>query len=180
MIAILYTRDKVSESNRIGKITDSAVVRIDGVKKTKSGYLLQVTRFNLNRTIEEKEEEYMGIDEEHRELYVDLLKAKMRSSSANYEFIDIGIGDYFYDEDYLLFPIDKNEFITKTITIDGRLANVELSEVESIYWTLCQYEVDFDRELFREFYNNGELLMWDRYDGTPKRRYSATGKYLGE
>ena len=178
-IAVLYTRSKVSESNKIGKITDSVIVRIDDIKKTKSGCMLEVTRFNVNRTIEEKEEEYLGISEEYRDYYVDLLTPKMNSSASHYEFIDLGIGDYFSDEDYLLFPIDRNEYVTKTITIDGRLATVELSEVEAIYWTLCQYEVDFDRDMYTKDYNDDENLMWDRYDGTPKRRFSSTGKFIG-
>ena len=51
----------------------------------------------------------------------------------------------------------------KRITVQGKEADVEMNEVDAIYWLLCQYEIDFDRELYKHMYNNDEDLLWDLY-----------------
>ena len=51
----------------------------------------------------------------------------------------------------------------KRITVQGKEADVEMNEVDAIYWLLCQYEIDFDRELYKSMYNSSKDLMWDEY-----------------
>jgi len=36
--------------------------------------------------------------------------------------------------------------------------------VEAIYWILNQFGVDFDKEEYKRFYNNGEDLTYDMFD----------------
>lgn len=51
----------------------------------------------------------------------------------------------------------------KRITIDGKEGDVSMSSIDAIYWLLCQYSIEFDRELYRNMYNDGKDLMWDLY-----------------
>ena len=166
-MAILYERTRISSSNPVGTIKRASVIRIDELYKnlgSKTGW--KVTKFSVNKTIEEKLDDYYGIDASYRHLYKDMSKPTIGSSSTFLGFDTVGIGTYFSDEEYLIMPIEKDGNVSKKVTIDGKTAVVEMNEVEMIYWILNQYGVDFDKELYREFYNEGNPLKYDLYVGS--------------
>lgn len=170
-IAILYERGRMCESNSIGTIQRSSVIRIDEcITDLKKGAGWKITKLSVNKTIEESEGDYYGIDEEYRSIFSDLLYPKIGTMSTFMPFSGVGIGTYFLDEEYLMMPIERDEKVMKKVSIDGRLATIELDDVEAIYWILKEYNVDFDDTLYKEMYNEGKPLMWDNYDCTPVRR----------
>ena len=166
-IAILYTRGKISENNSLGKITAASIVRVDDVRYGENGAVWYFTKFSVNNTIEEKIASYLSLPEDCRELYNDMVEPKMTSMPFTADNLNLGIANYFYKEDFILYPIERGNTVTKRITVNGTTRDMELSEIDAIYWTLCQYGVDFDRDLYKEFYNDGKPLLWDTADGTP-------------
>ena len=75
----------------------------------------------------------------------------------------MGIENYFYDESQFITLISPTEKVNKLITIDGKQVQKEMSCIDAIYWLLCQYEIDFDREVYKHMYNNDQDLMWDEF-----------------
>lgn len=170
-IAVLYERGRMSESNKIGSIVRASIIRIDDYNEdlySRAGW--KVTKFSVNKTIEEMEDDYYGIDEEYRDAFVDLLNPSLGRNTSFLSFETVGIGTYFSDEEYIMMPIERDEIVQKKVSIDGKTAIVELDDVDTIYWILNQYGVDFDKDLYKKYYNDGKPLKWDMYDCTPVRR----------
>ena len=170
-IAVLYERDRISENNPLGSIVRASIVRIDDYNDdlySRAGWYL--TKYSVNKTIEESEDDYYGMDEEWRGAFSDLLKPYLGESSSFISFENLGIGTYFCDEEFILMPLERDEKVHKKVSIDGKLVTVELDDVEVIYWILNQYGVNFDKELYKKYYNKGQPLMWDKYDCTPVHR----------
>lgn len=180
-IAVLYERDKISESNPVGNIVRASIIRIDDYNDdlySRAGW--NVTKFSVNKTIEEIEDDYYGIDEEYRSAFSDLLKPTLGQTSSFLAFEGVGIGSYFLDEEFLILPIERDEKVLKKVSIDGKTAMVELDDVEIIYWILNQYKVNFDKGLYKKYYNSGKPLMWDKYDCTPVHRKVEKGNSESE
>lgn len=170
-IAVLYERGRMSESNPIGSIIRASIIRIDDyVEDLYSGAGWYVTKFSVNKTIEELEEEYYGADEEYRDAFPELLNPSLGRAKSFLSFESVGIGTYFLDEEYIIMPLERDEKVSKKVSIDGKSAVLELDDIEIIYWILNQYGVEFDTEKYKKFYNGGNPLMWDKYDCTPVRR----------
>ena len=109
--------------------------------------------------------DYYGIDEEYRGMFTDLLKPTLNSMQSFVSFENIGIGTYFYDEEYILMPIERDCLNKKLVTIDGQKAVIDMDDVDAIYWILNQFKVDFNKEWFKGYYNGGKELLWDLYNG---------------
>lgn len=159
MIAILWKRKGMCESNPAGRIIDAKVIRINEISNSS----IYVSVISINRTKEENFDDYNAIPEDRRHLFIDMLDSKPNISERNLSMYELGIHNYFKTEPEFITKIDAKSKVTKKITVDGKVSETEMSEIDAIYWLLCQYEVDFDRELYKEIYNKGEDLLWDKY-----------------
>lgn len=161
-ILIYWERVGMCENNMFGRIKSATVIRVDEVGDDFIGF----TSIALNKTKEEVLQEYYDIDESIRYLFSDI-PSKTPVLMANTRHLsNIGVDSYFYDESYLITKIDKREKVAKLVTIDGEVRKVEMSGDDAIYWLLCQYDIEFDRDLFRDMYGvEGQPLLWDMYNG---------------
>lgn len=159
MIAVLWKRKGMCESNPAGRITGATLVRINEICED----AISIETLPYNKTKEEKEEDYLSIPEDKRYMFMDMKYTEPKGTSCMLSLYDIGVEDYFDMEDEFLTKIDRSAKVIKRITVDGKVSDVEMSNVDAIYWLLCQYSVDFDRELYRDAYNDGEPLLWDKY-----------------
>lgn len=159
MVGILWERKGMCESNPAGRITGAKLVRIDEATPE----CVFVTIISVNKTKEEVLDDYLDIPEEKRALFADMLDAKPRQQCMSLEMYDLGINNYFLNEHRFLTKIDTKSIASKKVTIEGKATEITMSEVDAIYWLLCQYEIDFDRELYKDMYNNREDLLWDKY-----------------
>lgn len=159
MIVILWSRRGMCESNPAGRITGATLVRINEICEDS----ISVETLPYNKTKEEREEDFLSIPEEKRYSFIDMKYSVPKGTSRMLSLYDIGIENYFDMEDEFITKIDRKAMVTKKITVDGKVSNVDMNNVDAIYWLLCQYEVDFDRELYRNVYNNGNPLLWDKY-----------------
>lgn len=157
-IVIMYARSNLNASNLSGKISGSIIARIDEVGDDYIGYLT----IPLNRTKEEIKLDYESMSDTGKEIYGnDMLSFHISTRMEVSNLYSIGIGDCFYTEDILMELINPNEKIEKMVTIDGTVSSVEMSEIDAIYWLLCQFDIPFDRELYRMMYSEGKDLLWD-------------------
>lgn len=159
MIAILWSRKGMCESNRAGRITGAKLIRINEVCSD----CISVETLPYNKTKEEREEDFLSIPEENRYLFIDMKYSTPKGTSSMLSLYEIGVENYFDVESEFITKIDRSAIVTKKVTVDGKVTDVTMNNVDAIYWLLCQYEVDFDRELYRDAYNDGEPLLWDRY-----------------
>lgn len=158
-IVELWERTGMCPSNAAGKVTSVTIARIDEIGND----FLGVTTIALNKTKEETRLDFESIEESKRYLFRDMLSFKPLIQNKVLSLYEIGVNNYFYDESQFITPIDKNERITKRITVEGREDEVEMSGVDALYWLMCQYGFEFDRELFRSQYADGKELLWDVY-----------------
>lgn len=167
-IAVIYERTRISESNPIGVVDRAFIVRIDDysddVNSGKAGW--KVTKFAVNKTKEELEDDYFGIDEDYRNLFKDLLDPKLGITKSFISFDTLGIGTHFLDEELILMPIEKDEEVSKKVSVNGKQVIMPMNDVDIIYWILNQYNVNFDKDLYKRYYNDGKPLMWDTCDST--------------
>lgn len=161
-ICILYERKGLAKINIVGRIVNANIVRVDKIAKDR----VYVTVIPLYRTKEEVVEDFYEIPEDMQYMFEDMLQFKANLSKKVLSLYDLGISNYMYDEVEFITPIDKHGTVVKKITVDGVVKDVELSQIDSIYWLLCQYQVEFDRDLFKDMYNSGEFLLWDEYGST--------------
>lgn len=159
LIAILWTRKGMCASNPDGKVVDASVVKLGKLSKDS----LEITKIAINKTKEELLDDYREIPEDQQHLFSDILEGSPNLTHTSVSLYDLGINNYFHMEDSFITLIDERSTVTKKITIDGNSSYVELSNIDAIYWLLCQYSIDFDRELYRRVYNKGEELLWDKF-----------------
>jgi len=159
MIAILWTRKGMCTSNPAGRIIDASVVRLDKLLTDR----LDVTKIAINKTKEELLDDYRDIPDEKQYLFADILNGGPNLTKTSLSLYDLGINNYFEMEDSFITLIDARCKVTKKITIDREAIYLELTNIDAIYWLLCQYSVDFDRALYRQVYNKGEMLLWDEF-----------------
>ena len=118
---------------------------------------------SCTRTYEEIAKDFMNIPENNRYLYLDLLD---RYSSAydtkEISLRDLGIGDRFYSESFLIDSISLDAYVTKLLSDDGVVFEESLNEAEAIYYTLKQNDAPIDYQLFRDYYFNGEEGFYDK------------------
>lgn len=158
-IVELWERSGICASSPYGKISSVRVARVDEIGKD----FLGLTTVALNKTKEEMRLDYESIAESVRYLFRDLLTSKPLVRPTVLPLYEVGIGNYFYDETSFITPIDKNSMVSKRVTIDGKEGDVEMSNVDALYWLMCQHGFEFDRELFRMQYAEGKELLWDKY-----------------
>ena len=161
MVLVLFERKTISEStkNTVGKIISSHLVRLDEVVNGR----VYLTMLRCTRTYEEIAKDFMNIPENNRYLYLDLLD---RYSSAydtkEISLRDLGIGDRFYSESFLIDSISLDDYVTKLLSNDGVVFEESLNEAEAIYYTLKQNDAPIDYQLFRDYYFNGEEGFYDK------------------
>lgn len=158
----LWTREGMCDNNKFGHITEVSVIRIDEIGDDFIG----ITSIALNKTKEEIEQDYYDIDESVRSLFVDILGKKASQSLTELKLYGVGIENHFYDEEKYITKIDTSASaeVTKLVTIDGKVRSVKMSEVDAIYWLLCQNEVEFDKELYKKMYYTDSEPLWEIYN----------------
>ena len=159
MIAILWSRKGMCESNPAGRITGAKLIRINEICNDS----ISVETLPYNKTKEEREQDFLSIPEKSRYLFIDMKYSVPKGTSSMLSLYETGVENYFDTESEFITKIDRSAMVSKTITVEGKVTDVSMSNVDAIYWLLCQYEVDFDRELYRDAYNDGEPLLWDKY-----------------
>lgn len=160
-ILILWERSGMCENNEYGHITGAKLFRLDEIGDN----FLGVTTIAVNKTKEEVKLDFYDIDEKVRYLFVDMLDKKPFMQLTELSIYDLGIDNYFYDESKYITLLDESEEVFKTVTIDGKVTNVKMSGVDAIYWLLCQYEIEFDRELYKKMYFRNDFEpLWDMYN----------------
>lgn len=160
-ILALWERTGMCENNEYGRISKVSIIMLREVGDSFIG----ITRIALNKTKEEVREEYYDIPEHSRYLFVDLLDKKPHQESTELDICGIGVDDYFYDEAAYVTLLDNSSKVSKLITVDGKQAVTEMKEVDAIYWLLCQYDIDFNKELYKDMYMGGEDALWDKCHG---------------
>lgn len=160
-ILILWERSGMCDNNEYGHITGAKLFRLDEIGDD----FLGVTTIAVNKTKEEVKLDYYDIDESIRYLFVDMLDKKPFMQSTELSVYDTGIDNYFYDEAKYITLLDESEEVFKTVTIDGQVTNVKMKGVDAIYWLLCQYDIEFDRDLYKSMYFHGDSEpLWDMYN----------------
>lgn len=158
-ICILYERKGLAQSNLIGRISDASIVRIDEVLETG----VKLTSFSLWKTIEETVQDFNSIPESEQHNFTDMLNFGVSEREMTKSFYSLGISNYLWEETEFLTLIDKHGVVDKLVTIEGKTKSVEMSQIDAIYWLLCQFKVEFDAKLFKDMYNDGEPLLWDEF-----------------
>lgn len=160
-ILVLWERDGMCENNPYGKITGAKLFRLDEIGDDFIG----VTYIFVNKTKEETRQDYMDIEESMRPLFVDMLDKKPGTPSTELSIYSLGVENHFYDEDKYITLLDDSEEVYKLVTINGELVNLKMSGIDAIYWLLCQYEIEFDKNLFKTmYYRNGVEPLWEMYN----------------
>jgi len=160
-ILVMWERDGMCDNNPYGKVKGTKLFRLEEIGDD----FLGMTFISINKTKEEVRQDYFDMDEQARSLFVDMLDKKPYEESTELDIHGMGIDNYFLFEDRFITLLDESEEVYKLVTIDGKLANVKMRAIDAIYWLLCQYEVEFDRELFKDmYYDLNETPLWDMYN----------------
>lgn len=158
-ILSLWTRSGMCENNPFGYITEASIIRLDEIGDN----FLGVTKISINKTKEEMKLDYYDIDESTRKVFSDMLYKKPYLAPMEIGITSIGIDNYIHGEDMFITLLDESGYTQKTVTFDGEVKTIKMKEIDAIYWLLCQYDLEFDRELYKNMYNKGQDLLWDKY-----------------
>lgn len=156
-VLIVWERSGICQNSMFGRIKSARVVILKEIRKD----CIEFVGVPVNKTKEEVYQEYLEIPEERRSLFSDILDKPLSLYDVELMFTSVGLGWYFYDEEYLVTTLDKNETVKKLVTVDGKEKVVEMSGIDAIYWLMCQYGVDFDKDLYREMYGGENGFLYD-------------------
>ena len=164
-VVSLFRRVRVKDSS-LGKITAAQIAVINEIREDTN--TISLSLYPVSKTQEEIMIDYFNIDEDYRTMYSDLIQFKNFGVKSSISITSTGIFDHFKGESNLIECLDKSEMVSKTVTIDGKLSiGLEMSAIDAVYWILREYNVDFDREWYRQFYNDGKEMLYDLMGGTP-------------
>lgn len=170
-VCILYERKGVTLGSGVGTESYGKIdlPRIAIIKEVTCNSVILSTCV-LKETKEEVIADFPKQSYEARQIMSDVLKFDMRSRCHEREFSlsNLGINTYFYNETYLLCNIDNQETTCEKVTIDGQTVDVFMSNIDSIYWLLCQYGIDFNKELYKSMYSPEKDLLWDTVGEQPE------------
>ena len=159
-VYILWERTGMNPSSPAGRLVNSSIIILDDIIIDYIAY----TRVSLSKTHEELIDDYYDIPEDKRDNFRDILNFNPNIQKCTKKLVDLGIRNYMNDEDFFLDKIDPHAMVSKKITIRGVSEVVELSEVDAIYWLLCQFDVPFNRDLYKDMYSPDKELLWDLYN----------------
>ena len=163
-IAVLYERGHMNESNPRGRITSASIVRIDSCVEGYSNSGINFTVLPVDRTIEEIEYEISTVDEKYLYMFKDTIANKYQGKGVKrfYSFYNIAVGEYIYDESFILLPLEHDGVTTKKVSSNGQVVDMKMDTVNAVYWILCQrFSSYFDKDLYKNMYNGGEPLLYD-------------------
>ena len=159
-IYVLWHRKKMNENNPAGIIDKATIIRLDEI----SDDFLGVLRIPVNSTYEERELDYYEISEDINYKYIDMLQRKpIATSVAKVSLYNLGIENFLNTEDNFITKLDTSEMTSTVLFFNSKLHRMELPAIEVIYWIMCQGNVDFDRQKYKDMYNHGNELLWDRF-----------------
>ena len=161
-ICIMYERTGLVETNRVGRIVNSSIIRINKIDTKKMK--LYITIIPLYRTKEEVRMDYAEIPEELQGMFSDMLEFNVKLFDKTLDLYTLGISNYLTDEEVFIECIDEYGDVDKYITVGKRILNTRLSQRDAIYWLLCQYDIEFDRELYKSMYLLEDSFLWDTYN----------------
>lgn len=161
-ICIMYERTGLAETNRVGRIVNSSIIRINKIDTKKMK--LYITIIPLYRTKEEVRMDYAEIPEELQGMFSDMLEFNVKLFDKTLDLYTLGISNYLTDEEIFIECIDEYGDVDKYITVGKRILNTRLSQRDAIYWLLCQYDIEFDRELYKSMYLLEDSFLWDTYN----------------
>lgn len=161
-ICIMYERTGLAETNRVGRIVNSSIIRINKIDQKKMK--LYITIIPLYRTKEEVRMDYAEIPEELQGMFADMLEFNVKLFDKTLDLYTLGISNYLTDEELFIERIDEYGDVDKYITVGKKILKTRLSQRDAIYWLLCQYDVEFDRELYKSMYLEEDLFLWDTYN----------------
>ena len=159
-ILVLWERSGMCKNNTFGRIKSASAVRIN--KITRDSIFFDVIA--INKTKEEIYMEFLTMSDEDKALFSDILTKKPAITGMTMSFANMGIGQHFLDEEFLLDKFDIRDKVVKTVTIEGSMKTIEMSCVDAIYWILMQYEIDFDKDIFSEMYSPPEGFLYDNVE----------------
>ena len=163
-IVAMYKRSRITANNPAGFIKEAMIAKIEKLED-KPDYV--ITAYSLNKTKEEQELDYLEIDESYRYMFSDMLDFYIPQRVEKRTLFETGVCEYFYTEEWLMLPLDKSDIINKRVTINGKQVVYPMNTVEAVYWVLNEFGEQFDKQLFRDMYNDGKPMLWDEVDGTP-------------
>ena len=160
-IYLLWERHKMNNSNPAGRIASCSVISLDEIH----GTYIEYTTIGIGKTQEEIVDDYYEIPEDKRSYFADILNFSVSQTKKTIRWMDLGVSNYMCaSESYFIDKIDKYAKVLKKITINGQADYINLSEIDAIYWLLCQYNVEFDRDLYKDIYSPEKDLLWDLYN----------------
>lgn len=149
----LWERKGVRRGSKVGEIPGVFLVRVDKIGDTQ----IQFSKLGATKSVEELRLEWASIDEDVRNKfgsYTDVLNRAPVIESVS--ILSLGVDMYFYDENYLLTPLDYNEEVEKPLTHEGEIVRATLSARKMFYIMLNQWKIPFDRELYVATYLSEE------------------------
>ena len=158
-ILVLWTRKGMCKNSEYGKIVSACIVRLDEIGDNFLGF----AKISINKTKEEVRKEYFDIPEDKRYLFSDVLEKGATVSILVKDLMNISIDNNFLDEEYFLTKLDTHEKVVKLISVGMEEKTVEMKGVDAVYWLLCQYNVEFDKDMYREMYMGDKPFLWDMY-----------------
>lgn len=148
-IYAIYNRTKISKHRPYGFIASASIVMIKEILDD----AIIVSQIPLGKSKAELYVDYMSLDDETKYLMSDILSKKPVITTAKIDLYTLGIEDYFGRGDSnLLCKIDKNTKVEKLIYINNMPEKRVMREVDAIYWLLSEYEIPFNKELYKETY----------------------------
>ena len=160
-IYLLWERHKMNNSNPAGRILNSTVIALNEIHDT----YIEYTTIGIGKTQEEIIDDYYEIPEDKRSYFADILNFSVSQTKKTIRWMDLGVSNYMCSsESFFIDKIDKHAKVLKKITINGQADYINLSEIDAIYWLLCQYNVEFDRDLYKDIYSPNKDLLWDLYN----------------
>jgi len=160
-ILVLWT----TKNNRWGTtyIDDYSIVEYLGVTPRNE---IRLKKYPIPNTKHESFEQFSVIDEHRKYLFKDIYTKKPQPLFESFPLLNVAVDTFYYDEIYILSPLDAfEEGITKSFTdSEGVPVSLEMSARDAVFLYFHSWDLEFDwRRFYSRYYRDGALPVWFDY-----------------
>lgn len=149
-IVLLYKKsDRGSKNDIIKSIASCQIARIEQATNSK----IELTIFNVHNSSLSAKKYFDSLPDKVREMYGDNAHLKVHEQRIILDWLDVGIGDCVFAEEYIVTDLDCDDKASLWFTNKrGEEVLLELNNADAIYAILCDRGIPFNRERFEKLY----------------------------
>lgn len=159
-VVILFERKDLQKLNHIKEITDMKIAVIESLSENS----ITLNIINSRDLKHEGNLRFSALAQSIKDMYSVSPFQNLRNEVKQFDWFEIGVEYAMVDELVFIVPLEEcDDMKVERVTNGYETVTVALSQEEFIYWLLEDYEVNYNRDRFKQKYFKDRIPLYDSY-----------------